>query len=252
VATPRPVWVNGRIIRRDQRRTLTVDARHPDLTAAELLAKIQGTVDELDLPPGHRFEIGGEIEDQGNANSTLFAFMPHALAGILILLVAQFNSFRAGGIILATVPLILVGGTLGLIVMQGKYGFMVLLGFFSLAGILINNGIVLVDRIQYERSLGRVALDAIATACLARLRPIMITTATTVLGLIPLIISGGALFYSMACVIAFGLIVATLITLGFVPALYSLLFGVAVKKAPDAVQAAPLPLDLQTPERSLS
>lgn len=245
VATARPEWVYGRIIRRDQRRTLSVEARHADLTAAELLGEIQDTLDGLDLPSGYQVEIGGEIEDQGRANRDLFAYMPHALAGILILLIAQFNSFRAGGIIVSTVPLILVGGVLGLIVMGGTYGFMVLLGFFSLAGILINNGIVLVDRIQYERVAGREPLDAIATACLARLRPILITTATTILGLIPLIISGGALFYSMACVIAFGLLISTLITLGFVPAVYSLFFGIKINRAPNAVRAAPLPLNQQ-------
>ncbi|MEO1309604.1 MAG: efflux RND transporter permease subunit [Pseudomonadota bacterium] len=245
VATPRPEWVYGRIVRRDQRRTLTVEARHPDLTSTELLDEIQETLDGLDLPAGYAVEIGGEIEDQANANRDLFAYMPHALFGILILLVSQFNSFRAGGIIVATVPLILIGGVVGLIVMNGTYGFMVLLGFFSLAGILINNGIVLVDRIQYERSIGREPLDAVATACLARLRPILITTATTVLGLIPLIISGGALFYSMACVIAFGLVVATMITLGFVPALYSVLFGIPIQRAPNAVRAAPATLNPQ-------
>jgi len=242
VATPRPEWVLGRIVRRDQRRTLTVQGRHPDMTAAELLAEAQPLLDELDLPLGYDIEIGGEIEDQGRANRDLFAFMPHALGGVLILLVAQFNSLRAGGVIVATVPLILIGGVIGLIVMGGSYGFMVLLGFFSLAGILINNGIVLVDRIQQERALGREPLDAVATACLARLRPILITTVTTVAGLIPLIISGGALFYSMACVIAFGLVVATFITLGFVPALYSLLFRIPIRRAPNAVRAAPVPL----------
>jgi len=242
VATPRPEWSYGRIVRRNQVRTLTVEARHPDMTAAELLAQVQGSLDSLNLPAGHSIEIGGEIQDQARANADLFAYMPHALAAILILLVGQFNSFRSGGIIVATIPLILIGGTSGLIVMSGTYGFMVLLGFFSLAGILINNGIVLVDRIQQERDLGREPLDAVATASLARLRPILITTATTVLGLVPLIISGGALFYSMACVIAFGLIVSTLITLGFVPALYSLLYGIPIRKAPNAVRAAPLPL----------
>ena len=246
VATARPEWVYGRIIRRNQRRTLTVEARNPDLTALELLAEVQPILDALDMPPGHQVDVGGEIEDQGEANGKLFANMPLALAGILVLLVAQFNSFRAGGIIVATVPLILIGGTLGLIIMSGTYGFMVLLGFFSLAGILINNGIVLVDRIQFERDIGREPLDAVATACLARLRPILITTATTVLGLIPLIISGGALFYSMACVIAFGLIIATLITLGFVPALYTMLFGISIKRAPNAVRAAPMPIETQS------
>lgn len=148
-----------------------------------------------------------------------------------MLLVGQFNSFRKGGIILATIPLILIGGTIGLIVMNAPYGFMVLLGFFSLAGILINNGIVLVDRIQTEEKAGRDPLEAVVTACLARLRPIVMTTLTTVLGLIPLILFGGALFYGMASVIAFGLVLATVITLGFVPVMYTLLFGISTRQA---------------------
>ncbi len=130
--------------------------------------------------------------------------------------------------------------------MQAPYGFMVLLGFFSLAGILINNGIVLVDRIQAEEKAGRDPLEAVITACLARLRPILMTTLTTVLGLVPLILFGGALFYGMASVIAFGLVVATLITLGFVPVLYTLLFRIPTGDALSAVQSAAVPRQDQT------
>ncbi len=146
-------------------------------------------------------------------------------------MVGQFNSFRKGFIVLATIPLILIGGVLGLIIMNAPNGFMVMLGFFSLAGILINNGIVLIDRIQTEEQAGREPLDAVITACLARLRPILMTTLTTVLGLVPLILFGGALFYGMASVIAFGLVVGTLFTLGFVPVLYTLVFRIPTREA---------------------
>ena len=125
----------------------------------------------------------------------------------------------------------MIGGVLGLVIMGAPYGFMVLLGFFSLAGILINNGIVLIDRIEIERTDGKDPLDAIWAACHARLRPILMTMLTTVLGLIPLILFGGALFYGMASVIAFGLIVATVITLGFVPVMYTLLFRVPTDRS---------------------
>jgi len=240
VVSVRGEWRFGRIKRRNQQRTLTVEARNPGVPAPKLLQAITSTLDALDLPAGYRFEIGGEIEKQEEANENLFGLLPLALTGIVVLLVGQFNSFRKGGIILATIPLILIGGTLGLLVMNAPYGFMVLLGFFSLAGILINNGIVLIDRIQIEERAGREPLDAVATACLARLRPILMTTLTTVLGLVPLILFGGALFYGLASVIAFGLIVATLITLGFVPALYTLLFGISTREAPSAVRSAPM------------
>ncbi len=239
VANLRPEWRFSRIERRNQERVLTVDARNPTIPAPQLLQAVAPVLDALDMPAGHRFEIGGEIEDQAEANEKLFGMLPLALAGIIVLLVGQFNSFRKGGIVLATIPLILIGGTLGLIVMNAPFGFMVILGFFSLAGILINNGIVLIDRIQIEQAAGREPLDAVVTACLARLRPILMTTLTTVLGLIPLILFGGALFFGMASVIAFGLLVATFLTLGFVPALYTLLFRVSTKDALTAVRSAP-------------
>ena len=121
------------------------------------------------------------------------------------------------------IPLVMIGGTLGLVIMGAPYGFMVLLGFFSLAGILINNGIVLIGRMEVEEAAGFERHEAVIRACLARLRPILMTTLTTVLGLVPLILLGGALFYGMASVIAFGLIIGTVFTLGFVPVLYSLL-----------------------------
>jgi multidrug efflux pump subunit AcrB len=226
VARARADWVFGRIKRENQQRTLTVQARNPGLPTPKLLAAVRPALDGLDLPAGSRWEVGGEIADQSEANGRLFGLLPLMLGGIAILLIGQFNSFRRGGIIMLTIPLILIGGVLGLVVMRAPYGFMVLLGFFSLAGILINNGIVLIDRIETERAKGLAPYDAVVTACLARLRPILMTTLTTVLGLIPLILFGGALFYGMASVIAFGLIVATVLTLGFVPVLYTLFFGI--------------------------
>ena len=185
VATVRPEWRFSRIERRNQQRTLTVEGRNPNLPAPDLLEAIRSTLDAIDLPTGHHWEVGGEIEDQKKANENLFSILPLTLAGIVVLLIGQFNSFRKGGIILATLPLILIGGTLALVVMNAPYSFMVLLGFFSLAGILINNGIVLIDRIQIEEATGCERLDAVVTACLARLRPILMTTLTTALGLIP-------------------------------------------------------------------
>ena len=238
VASVRPEWRLSRIERRNQQRTLTVEGRAPVLPAPDLLDLIRPTLESLELPAGHRWEVGGEIEDQEEANENLFGLLPLALAGIVILLVGQFNSFRKGGIILATIPLILIGGTLGLVIMGAPFGFMVILGFFSLAGILINNGIVLIDRIQVEERAGRDPLDAVIVACLARLRPILMTTLTTVLGLVPLILFGGALFYGMASVIAFGLIIGTVFTLGFVPVLYSLFFRIPTSNAPAVARTA--------------
>ena len=124
---------------------------------------------------------------------------------------------------------------IGLLVMDAVFGFMVILGLLSLAGIIINNGIVLLDRVDSERAAGRDAYDAIVTAALSRFRPILMTTMTTVLGLLPLIISADPLFYGLACVIAFGLAVGTVLTLGVVPVFYALFFRVKAPMVEEAV-----------------
>jgi len=176
------------------------------------------------LPAGYSWEMGGELEQSEKAQGYLFANMPFAAAGIVFLLVWQFNSFRRAGVILLTIPLIFIGATIGLIVMNSVFSFMVILGLLSLAGIIINNGIVLIDRIDIERNNGLPVGDAIVAAALARSQPILMTTVTTILGLLTLIISRDPLFYGMASVIAFGLGVGTIFTLGVVPVLYSLFF----------------------------
>lgn len=217
-------WQEGRIKRRDQERTITVSSRHGSMSAEELYQVLIPKINKIQMSSGHRLEIGGEIEKQAEANSKLFASLPMCLGIIIALLVWQFNSFRRPAIIMLTIPLIIVGVTVGLLTMQALFGFMVILGLFSLAGIIINNGIVLIDRIDQARLEGATIHDAILDACLQRLRPILVTSLTTVLGLLPLIISQDPLFYAMACAMAFGLALGTILTLGVVPALYATFF----------------------------
>lgn len=217
-------WQVGRIKRRNQQRTLTISAKHRDLTALQILEKIQPTLDSMS--GNFELQIAGEIEQQSKANGKLFANFPYAIGLIILLLIWQFNSYRKTAIILLTIPLVLVGATLGLVVMNALFGFMVILGFFSLAGIIINNGIVLIDQIAAEEEKIQDRYQALINACVSRMRPIMITTLTTVLGLMPLILSNDALFYGMASAMAFGLAVGSILTLGFVPALYALFFAI--------------------------
>ena len=147
---------------------------------------------------------------------------------ILLLLVGQFNSLRRPAIILATIPLGLIGVTFGLLIANSSFGFFTILGLISLSGIIINNAIVLLDRIAIEiRDFGRTQADAIMVACQQRMRPILLTTATTVLGMTPLLWGGTAMFKPMAITIIFGLAFATALTLLVVPVLYSMLFRVS-------------------------
>lgn len=127
----------------------------------------------------------------------------------------------------STIPLGLIGVVIGLLIFQEPFGFMPFLGVISLAGIVINNAIVLIDRIQIEENeIKRPIQDAIIAACLQRFRPILLATFTTVLGLIPLYLSGGEMWEGMAVSIMVGLLFGTVITLLFIPSLYSILFKV--------------------------
>jgi multidrug efflux pump subunit AcrB len=215
----------GAIQREDFSRTVTVEAR-PTLQSAEDLAPtvlpIFKQIEET-LADGHSVEFDGIITDSAKGKAALAANVPMALGVVFLLLIAQFNGFIRPIIIVMTIPLLTAGAALGLFVTQSPFGFMVILGLLSLAGIIINNAIVLLDRIDIERSKQATLRDAILVAGQRRLRPILMTTITTILGLLPLIISKDPLFFGMASVIAFGLFVGTLLTLGVTPLLYETL-----------------------------
>lgn len=214
----------GKLIRQNQERTLTVSCLHTTMQAAELHALLWPFIQTLTLPDGYDIDVGGEIESSEKGNSALAANLPYALLGMIVLLVIQFNSFRRPAIIMLTIPLVIIGAVLGLFVSRAFLSFTAILGIYSLVGIIMNNGIVLIDRIDLERTRGLGVREAIFEACLARLRPILITTLTTILGLVPLALFGGAMWYPMAWAIMGGLAVGTILTLGFVPVLYSLFF----------------------------
>lgn len=226
-----PVYQYSMIQRENLFRAVSVKGRNLEMSAEDLKKIIDPEIQALKegLPVNHSVDYDGAIVDSQEASGALSANMPLAMALIVILLVVQFNSFRRAGVILLTIPLLIIGTVIGLLVMNAPSGFMVILGIYSLAGIIINNAIVLIDRIDIERESGRSEYDALVHACITRLRPITMTTITTVLGLMPLIVFKDPLFYGMAVVIAFGLGVGTILTLGVVPVLYAAFFGVKAK-----------------------
>jgi multidrug efflux pump subunit AcrB len=213
------------LIRRfNQQRAITVSAVDPALQAAELYAQIRPALAALEVPKGFTVGVEGELKDSGEANRALFKYMPHCLAAIVALLIWQFNSFRRPLIIVLTIPLIVIGAALGLLVAGAYFDFVAMLGLVSLAGIIINNAIVMIDRIDGERKSGKPLKQVVVDACLLRARPILMTTLTTVCGLLPLLLLGGEFWYAMSAVIIGGLLVGTVLTLGVVPVLYSLAF----------------------------
>lgn len=239
VAEPRIVWQPGVVKRRDRQRTVTAEALlEPGYTAMDVLGPMEAWLEEAsaDWPFGTTWELGGEAETSGNANASIAEKLPIALMIIVILLVAQFDSLRKPAIILATIPLAFIGVVAGLLIAGSYMGFMTLLGIISLAGIVINNAIVLLDRIRVEiEETGLEPSEAVVTAAKQRLRPILLTTATTIGGLLPLWFGGGPMWEPMAIAIIFGLAFATLLTLGVVPVLYRLLYRTG---APAAATAA--------------
>ncbi|MEO1202411.1 MAG: efflux RND transporter permease subunit, partial [Pseudomonadota bacterium] len=222
----------GVIERRDRERTQSLNVQLlPSATAANVAAQLRPWLDEAQRswPQGHSYAIGGETEESGDANASIAAELPTAAMLILLLLVAQFNSLRRPVIILTTIPLGLIGVTFGLLFARSTFGFFTLLGLISLSGIIINNAIVLLDRIAIEiNDFDRSPAEAVFYAAQQRLRPILLTTATTVLGMTPLLWGGTAMFLPMAITIIFGLAFATALTLLVVPVLYTLLFRVAL------------------------
>lgn len=220
-----PGFANVR--RRDLERVITVSGKGLTRTAAELDSLMQPEIRSLEqtLPPGYRVEQGGEIENSAEAQERLFKNVPLALALMILVLIWQFDSFRKPLIIVLTIPLVWFGVSLALFIMPGaNFSFMGILGLLALAGIVINNAIVLIDRIDIERAAGRNTHEALIEAGVRRLQPIIMTTCTTALGLMPIILSRDVLFYDLAVVIAGGLLVGTLLTLVVVPCLYAMFF----------------------------
>lgn len=221
-------WQAAKILRRDLTRTISVMCGlKSGYTAAEITDQLAPWLEEQAWPSNYTYELGGEAEESAKNIGAIMNYLPLSFFIIVLLLIGQFNSIRKPLIILLTIPLGLIGVILGLLLTGSYFGFMPFLGVISLFGIVINNAIVLIDRIQIEMDeFKRTQQDAIVAAAQQRFRPIMLTTATTTLGLIPLWIGGGVIWEPMAITIIFGLLFATILTLLVVPVMYRLFFKV--------------------------
>jgi multidrug efflux pump subunit AcrB len=235
VARLQPGFDLARIRRKNQERTITITARSTSLTAGKLLESVQPGLQALDLGGTYHLAIGGEIRTSTETNQKLAAGFPIAVTVMVLAIILQFNSFRRTLLTFMSIPLILIGIPFGLLATGQPLSFFGTLGIISLSGIIINNAIVLIDQIDIERETLPLR-DAIVVASEKRLRPILLTSATTVLGLAPMAIAGGALWQPMAVLMMSGLAVASLLTLFFVPAGYFLLFWFDKEHLPADVQ----------------
>jgi multidrug efflux pump subunit AcrB len=214
-------WEDPLILRRDRSRVLTVQtdpAPQSLQTSADILARVKPQIDALSLPPGYSLEWGGDAENSSEAQQGLFTTLPVGYLVMFIITVLMFSSLKNAVAIWLTVPLALIGVTPGFLITGIPFGFMALIGLLSLSGMLIRNGIVLVEEIELQKT-QKPQHEAILYAATSRLRPILLTAFTTVLGLAPLLLD--VFFQSMAVVIMFGLGFATILTLLVLPVIYA-------------------------------
>jgi multidrug efflux pump subunit AcrB len=214
-------WEDPLILRRDRSRVLTVQTDPDPLsnqTSGDILARVKPKIDALPLPHGYSIEWGGDAENSSEAQQGLFTTLPLGFLVMFVITVLMFSSLKNAIAIWLTVPLALIGVTPGFLLTGIPFGFMALIGLLSLSGMLIRNGIVLVEEIEQQKK-DKDQYAAIIYAATSRLRPILLTAFTTVLGLAPLL--RDVFFQSMAVVIMFGLGFATALTLLVLPVLYA-------------------------------
>jgi len=195
----------------------------PGVTYGQVWTKLGPKLDALDLPAGVRLAPGGAAAEASSANTALFGTLPIGALVLLGFLMWQFNSLRLTGLVLLTVPLAAAGVVPGLLLTGQPLSFTAMLGVVALVGIVVNNAIVLIDRIEAGNGEGLTLEQSISAAVSRRIRPILLTTATTIAGLIPLTWTQSTLWPPMAWAIISGLSVATVLTLLLIPAVYRLI-----------------------------
>ena len=220
-------WENPVIHRLNRNRTITVSCEQVNGTADALFRELRPAIESIPLPEGYALNWGGEYESSTEANQKLMAKVPLAFAMMFFISVMLFNTLRHPIIIFLGLPLAIIGVTGGLLLFNMPFGFMSLLGFLSLSGMLIKNEIVLLDQINIELAKGTPPLQAVVESAVSRVRPVGLAAFTTVLGMVPLL--WDPFFGAMAVTIMGGLTFATLLTLIVVPVLYCTLFRISEK-----------------------
>ncbi|MEM9348273.1 MAG: efflux RND transporter permease subunit [Planctomycetota bacterium] len=211
--------------RYNRRRTITVEAT-PAFGASlndlrnDVLAQIEG----IELPPGYTMEWGGEYEDTADAQASLLPGLGPMAIIILSLLVALFNAYRPLIVMLLTLPFVMIGVTWGFLIFDAPFGFVALLALMSLIGMMLKNAIVLIDEVEAQLKAGQPRGEALIRAAQSRLSPVVLASATTVLGVIPLL--GDNFWIGLSVTIMAGLSFGTVLTMLLLPVLYSIFYRI--------------------------
>lgn len=219
----------GMLRSRNRMLTITASCDPKEGLPSALFKELKPQIEGIELPPGYLMEWGGEYEDSTDAQASLAQGIILPTIIMILMTVLLFNKVRNPLIIWLTVPLAIIGVTAGLLITGQPFGFMALLGFLSLSGMLIKNAVVLLDQIMLELKEGKEPYDAIIDSAVSRIRPVAMAAATTILGMIPLMFD--AFFSSMAVTIMSGLAFATILTLIVVPVLFAMFHRVKNSKA---------------------
>ena len=214
------------IQRYNQDRAITISAKHGDLTAQGIADRMRPILDRI-RAGGVQVVLGGEIEENASANEAIARLLPACVIAMFLLFVWQFESVRKSLIVLASIPFVAIGAAIALTVTGTTLTFVGMLGLLALAGIIVNNAVLLLDAIEERRRAGAPPSQAIEDAAAMRLRPIVMTKLVCILGLVPLWLFGGVVWTSLAVVMMGGLALGTLITLGLIPALYAAFYRIA-------------------------
>ena len=226
LASIQPAWTPTSIRHHNFERTVTVLSQiAPGFAFNQILDDFKTNLPSANIPADVTIEYGGDASASSQSNSNIAAAAPLALGLLIFFMMFQFNSFRRIGIVFVSIPLAAVGVIPGLAFSGEPFGFQSLLGVIALVGIVVNNAIVLIDVVDQSLNEGADINQAVRQALQKRTAPILLTTATTILGLMPLALSSSTLWPPMAWAIISGLMLSTMLTLVAIPALCTLLLG---------------------------
>lgn len=213
------------IYRKDRKTGFSIFSEVKDgFTADQVANEVSKLIQSKNYPKTVQIEWGGENSESGEANRSLLAVAPLGIVLLVGFLLLEFGTWKKVGIILLTVPLCIIGVVIGLGVSGKPFGFLSLLGIFALVGIVVNNGILILDYIGSSLGEGESLENSIVYSLQKRIRPILLTTLTTIAGLLPLAVTDATLWPPFAYTMIFGLLVSTLLTLFVIPSAYYLLY----------------------------
>ncbi len=221
-------WEDPVVIRHNGERAMRAQCNTlPNVGAEDARKQIVEQVEAIELPEGYSLQWDGEYSAKSSSMKYLFANLPLAIILMIGILIMLFKDYRKPLIILICVPLLFVGAVLGVLISGKAFGFVAICGILGLIGMMIKNGVVLMDEINLQISEGKKPFDALLDSSAIRFRPVMMASLTTILGMIPLLPDD--MFGSLAATIMGGLLIGTVITLVFIPILYSVLFKIKIQ-----------------------